>query len=102
MVTTAKPNSDNDKLAEIIQATAAKHDFEVYKTGWSRTTYDVNSRDQRTREITCVAKVESFATTSGHIRLCREEGRAFAEDLGAELEKTFPDIGEAVIVQDIP
>ena len=43
--------------------------------------------------------MESFATTSGEIRLFAPEGKAVAEELGAELEKAFPEIGEAVIIE---
>jgi hypothetical protein len=99
MVRTAEPQSENDRLAAIVNRLAAKHGFEVYKTGWARTTYDINARDARTRDIKLLVRVESFATTNGEIRLFTPEGKAVAAELGAELEKTFPQIGEAVIIE---
>lgn len=99
MVRTAKPESENDRLGAIIQALAGKHGFEVYKSGWARTTYDVNTRDPRSRDIRTLVRVESFAAVSGEIQLLAIEGRAFAVELGAELEKAFPDVKEAVIVE---
>lgn len=101
MVRTAKPQSDNEKLAEIITRLAAKHGLEVYKAGWARSTYDVNARDKRSRDTTTLVRVESFATTGGRITLLAPEGRAFAEELGTELEKAFPQIGEAVILENL-
>ena len=100
MVRTAQPQSDNEKLGEIVDRLAAKHGLEVFRAGWARTTYDVNMRDTRTRDIRTLVRVESFATTGGRIALLSPEGRAFAEELGTELEKAFPQIGEAVIVED--
>ncbi|KPJ54591.1 MAG: hypothetical protein AMS16_04645 [Planctomycetes bacterium DG_58] len=100
MVRTAKPKSDNEKLSDIVERLAAKHGLEVYKAGWARTTYDVNVRDRRSRDIKTLVRVESFATTGGKILLLDPEGRSFAEELGVELEKEFPQIGEAVIVEN--
>jgi hypothetical protein len=101
MVRTAAPKSDNDRLSDIISVLAAKHGLEVYKAGWARTTYDVNVRDERTREMQLLVQVESFATTNGEIRLFDPVGRRFAEELGTELEKAFPEINEAVIIEDL-
>ncbi|HUW58790.1 MAG TPA: hypothetical protein VMZ92_19285 [Planctomycetota bacterium] len=100
MVRTAKPQSDNEKLSELIGRLAVKHGLEVYKAGWARTTYDVNVRDKRTRDVRTLVRVESFATTDGRITLLAPEGKAFAEEFAAELEKAFPQIGEAVIVEN--
>lgn len=100
MVRTDKPQSDNERLAEIIVRLAAKHGLEVYKAGWARTTYDVNTREKRTRDVRTLVRVESFATTGGKILLLSPDGKTFAEELGAQLEKAFPQIGEAVIVED--
>jgi len=100
MVRTAKPKSENERLSEFVSRVAEKHGFEVYKSGWARTTYDINRRDTRTREITLMARVESFVTTNGEIRLYDRAADKFAEELGVELEKAFPQIGEAVIVED--
>jgi len=100
MVRTAKPQSDNEKLSDLITQLAAKHDLEVYKTGWARTTYDVHTREERSRDIKLIARIESFATSNGQIRLCDPAGKKFAKELGARLEKEFPQIGEAVIVED--
>jgi hypothetical protein len=99
MVRIAKPEGENERLAAIIDRLAAKHGYEVYKGGWARTTYDVNLRDPRSRDIRTLVRVESFATTSGEIQLLAPEGRAYAEELGAEIEKAFPDVKEAVIIE---
>jgi hypothetical protein len=99
MVRTTKPESENDKLAAIIRRLAEKHGCEVYQSGWSRTTYDVNVRDPNSRDIRTLVRVESFASVSGEIQLLAPEGRAYAEALGAEMEKTFPDVKEAVIIE---
>ena len=99
MVRTAKPQSDNERLSDIIQALAAKHGLEVHKAGWARTTYDVFSRDPRSRDLKLLVRVESFATTNGEILLFAPEAQTFAEELGAELEQAFPQIGEATIIE---
>lgn len=99
MVRMAQPQSENDKLAAIVERLAAKHGFEVYKSGWARTTYEVNVRDPRSRDLRLLVSLESFATVSGEILLFAPEGRAYAEELGAEMEKTFPDVKEAVIIE---
>ena len=100
MVRTAKPKSENERLSEIITRVAAKHGFEVYESGWARTTYDVNRREARSRKITLVARLESFVTTSGEIHLYDRAAGKFAKELGVGLEKAFPQIGEAVIVEN--
>ena len=99
MVRTAKPMGDNERLDEIVHRLAAKHGFEVYKAGWARTTFDVNRRDERSRDIKLLVRVESFATTSGEVLLYDPAGRAYADELGAELEKAFPQIGESTIIE---
>jgi hypothetical protein len=99
MVRTAKPESDNERLAGLIEALAQKHGYEVYRSGWARTTYDVNLRDPRSRDIKTLVRIESFATTSGEIELLAPEGRTYAEELGAGIEKAFPDVNEAVIIE---
>ena len=99
MVRIVKPEGENDRLGAIIENLAAKHGYEVYKIGWARTTYDVNLRDPKSRDIKPLVRVESFAAVSGEIQLLAPEGRAFAEELGAELEKAFPDVKEAVIIE---
>ena len=100
MVRTAKPQSDNERLGQLIQTLVEKHGLHLYKSGWARTTYDVSLEEPRSGKLTLLVRVESFATTNGEIRLKDPRGKAFAEELGAELEKEFPDIGEAVIVED--
>ena len=99
MVRTAQPKSDNERLGDVIRTVAEGYGFEVHEAGWARTTYDVIARDERTRDMTVLVRVESFATTNGEIRLLKEAGRKFAEKLGTELEKTFPEIGEALILE---
>ena len=101
MVRIEKPQSENERLSDLISELAAKHGYEVYKAGWARTTYDVNLRDPRTRDLKPLVRVESFATVSGEIQLLAPEGRALAEELGAELEKTFPEVKEAVIIEKL-
>lgn len=100
MVRTSKPpQSDNERLSEILESLAAKHHLEVHKAGWARTTYDVFSREPRTRALKLLVRVESFATTSGEIRLMDPAAQKLAEELGGELEKAFDTVTEAVIIE---
>ena len=102
MVKTARQESDNEKLDRIITEQAHKHGCEVFKTGWSRITWEVFKRNPQNRDLARLAVVESFASTNGEIKLCAPEALAFVQDLGAQIEKEFPEIGEAVIVEDFP
>ena len=91
--------SDYDKLDDLVQQVAAKHELKLNITGWTRKTYDVyrpKASDPRTTEV--LARVESFATTNGEITIFHEDGMPFAEELGGALEKEF-EIEEAVVVK---
>jgi hypothetical protein len=91
--------SDYDRLDELVHAAAAKFEWKINTTGWTRKTYDVyRSADSQERTIEVLARVESFATTNGEITIFRDDAMPFAQELGATLEKEF-DIEEAVIVQ---
>lgn len=97
MVRTQEP-SDSEKLDRIVAEAAARHDLKAVVTGWSRKTYEFLKEDPEGRQGTLVVRIESFATTNGEVTLLHEDGRRCAEDLGRALEETFPDIGEAIIV----
>ena len=93
--------SDYDKLDDLVLETAAKHEFMLNTTGWTRKTYDVyRHKAPGERETEPLARVESFATTNGEITIFHADAMPFAEDLGGALEKEFG-IEEAVIVQQL-
>jgi len=100
MVRTARQESDNEKLDRVIGEIAAKHGYEVFKTGWARTTWDVRKRDAETRDTALMAVVESFASTNGEICVCAQEAMSFVTELGQRLEETFEAVKEAVIIED--
>ena len=90
--------SEYDKLDEIMRRVAAAHGLKLDVVGWSRKTYDlyVVLEDQRTSRL--AARIESFVTTSGEIRVFDEGAMPFAEKLGEALEEAFS--LEAVIIRD--
>ena len=100
MVRTARQESDNEKLDRIISELSDKFGYEVFRTGWARTTWDVRKRDPETRETALMAVVESFASTNGEICVCAEEAMSFVTELGKRLEESFEGVKEAVIIED--
>lgn len=93
--------SDQEKLDRIMVETCGRFGFRLSVTGWSRKTYDVYWRNQTSDKEEILARVESFATTSGEIRLFDDRGLAFAEALGQQLEKAFG-LAEAVLIRQRP
>ena len=100
MVRTARQESDNEKLDRIINELSAKHGYEVFKAGWARTTWEVRKRDPETRNLSLMALVESFATTSGEIHIYDRQALALVEELGKALEQNFKTVTEAIVVED--
>ena len=98
MVKTQGP-SDYDRLDTLVAELCDKHGLRLAVSGWTRKTYDVLAGDrQRMPRSTLLARIESFATTSGEIRVFDDRAIAFAEELGAALEQAFG-IAEAVVLR---
>ena len=100
MVRTASRESDNDRLDRILNELSARYSYVVFKAGWARTTWEVRKRDPETRDHKLMVIVESFATTSGEIRIYAEEAMPFVKELGKLLEENFTTVREAVIIED--
>ena len=100
MVRTARQESDNEKLDRIITEVAQQHGYEVFKTGWARITWQVFKRNPQTRDLKMLVTVESFASSSGEIKVMAPEGMLYAEELGKRLEAEFEAVQEAVIIED--
>ena len=81
--------SDYEKLDTLMQELTAKHGLKLNITGWTRKTYDAYRQDKRHDKIELLARVESFATTNGEVTLFDDDALAFAQELGAALEKEF-------------
>ncbi len=98
MVKTQGP-SDYERLDEIITALAAKHGLRLDVSGWTRKTYDVYAaHHERIPKTSVLARVESFATTGGEIRVFDDRAMPFAEELGAALERDFG-VAEATVLR---
>ncbi|MFQ5504598.1 MAG: hypothetical protein ACE5F1_07370 [Planctomycetota bacterium] len=91
--------SDYDKLDSILTELVEKHGLRSEVSGWTRKTYDIYAPVGGKRKRLFVARVESYATTNGEIRVYRDEAMSFAEELGSALEKTFG-IEESVIIRE--
>jgi len=98
MVKVSDTKSDNDRLREIITGLCDKFGYRLLETGWARTTFDVHKMEPE-RKLHLLVRVESFATTSGEIRLFDPEATDFANELGVLLERTFPAVSEATIIK---
>lgn len=98
MVKIEGPSSDYDRLDELVRGLAEKHGLRLDIVGWSRKTYDLYTPDVREGPRRLLARVESFATTNGEIRVFEDTALKFAEDLGAALEKDFG-VAEAVVIR---
>lgn len=98
MVKVGKP-SDDDLLDALIRAAAKRHGFHLDIEGWSRRTYDVLIGDRLGKKRR-VARIESFVVRDGVIRVFDDSALPFAEELGAEIEKTFESLKEVVLVRD--
>lgn len=93
--------SESDKLDQAMKELGEKHGFRLDVIGWSRKTYDFYSAEVRQGPRKLLARVESFVTTNGEIRVFDDTALAFAEDLGAILEKDFA-VTEAVVIRQSP
>jgi len=98
VVKVSDTKSDNDRLREIITGLCDKFGYRLLETGWARTTFDVHKMEAE-RKLHLLVQVESFATTSGEIRLFDPEAADFANELGVLLERTFPAVSEATIIK---
>jgi len=90
--------SDYERLDALVRRLVDEHGFRLDVTGWTRKTYDVYSRSERFEPGDLLARVESFATTSGEVVLFDDRAAEFAAALGSELEREFG-ITEAVVVR---
>jgi len=91
--------TEYDKLDAIVHEVCQRHGLKLLVQGWTRKTYDVFADDRKTNSSALLARVESFATANGEIRIFDESALPFAEDLGQALEQTFG-LAEAVIVRE--
>lgn len=101
MVRVQEPSPD-EKLHALVRELCARHGLRLDVEGWARRTYDAYVTDGRLGRRRRVARVESFATTNGEIRIFDDAAMAFATELGARLEQAFPSIGEATILREPP
>jgi len=93
--------TDAEKLDRLVEETARAHGLEVRSGGWARKTYDVVLRPDRLGKSVPMARVESYATTSGEVTIFDERALPFARDLGQGLEEAFG-VAEAVLVRARP
>ncbi len=98
MVKVQRPSED-DVLDAMIRTLAQRHGLSLDVEGWSRKTYDLLT-GERLGKKRRVARVESFVTRDGVIRVFDDVALPFAEALGAEIEKAFPAVREAVVLRD--
>ncbi len=94
-----KESSEYERLDAIMHEICERLGLKLLVQGWTRKTYDVYRDDRKTNTEEHLARVESFATSSGEIRIYREDAMEFASELGQALEKAF-DLAEAVIIRD--
>ena len=96
-----KESSEYDKLDALVREVCERLGLKLLVQGWTRKTYDVYRDDRKANVEEHLARVESFATTSGEIRIYREDAMEFASELGRALEQAF-EIAEAVIIREQP
>lgn len=98
MVKTQGP-SEYDRLDTLIEGLCEKHGFRLSMSGWTRKTYDIFERDDgRAPSSELLARIESFATTNGEIRIYDARAMQFATELGTAIENEF-EVEEAVVLQ---
>ncbi len=93
--------SDDTRFDALIHDLVDKYGFWLDVTGWTRKTYNVYRSSGRNGPATPLARLESFATTSGEIIIFADEALPFAEELGAALEKQLG-VKEAVVLRQPP
>ena len=91
-------NEAPSDLDSIIRSACERHELRLFVTGWTRKTFDIHAQDPQTRGSRLVARVESFATTSGEILVFDDCALAVAAEIGEALEKHFG-VKEATIVR---
>jgi hypothetical protein len=99
MVRIDKP-SPADQLDAMVRRLCERFGYRLDVEGWARRTYDIYQGDPRD-VVRRLARVESFATTNGEVRVFEESALPFAQALGQEIEQAFG-IREAVIVRERP
>lgn len=97
MVKTKGP-AEYERLDALVARLVDKHGLRLDVTGWTRKTYDVYNPNPRREKGRLLARVESFATTSGEIEVFDDAAVPFAEELGAALEQEFG-VAEAVLLR---
>lgn len=87
-----------DRLDELVRRVAADHGLRVDVTGWTRKTYDLYSPTIAAKAGDLLARVETFALTSGEFAVYDERAMDFAVAFGAELEREFG-LSEATVLR---
>ena len=92
--------SEYDRLDALVQGLVQKHGLRLDVSGWTRKTYDVfaATNEKRMPRTDWLARIESYATTSGEVRVFDDRAQAFAEELASALEKEFG-IEEATVLR---
>ncbi|HLU38458.1 MAG TPA: hypothetical protein VK081_03680 [Planctomycetota bacterium] len=99
MVKVQGPNYDPDRLDRVLEEACRKHGFRLDVEGWTRKTYDVYAGDARDRQSVLIARIESFATVNGEIRVYDDRAMPLAQEVGEVLEREFG-VKEAVILRE--
>lgn len=90
--------SDGERLDALVQRVAHDTGLQLDVTGWTRKTYDVYTPTVRGTVGELLARIESFATTSGEIVVFDDRAMPFATALAGGLEQEFG-VEEATIVR---
>ena len=93
-------NDEAEQLEQLIRSHASKHGLKLEITGWARKTFDLFADEPKARKARAVARLESFATTSGEIKVFDDIAMPFATALAAALEAAFPRVREATLVRE--
>ena len=87
-----------DRLDALVRDAVARHELQLDVTGWTRKTYDVYTPTVRSTPGELLARIESFATTSGEVVIFDDRALAFATAVAEALEQEFG-IAEASVVK---
>src|SRR5690606_4965432 len=90
--------SEFDRLDELVRRVAAEHGLRVDVTGWTRKTYDLYTPTVAAKAGDLVARIETFALTSGEFVVFDDRAMDFAAALGAGLEREFG-LAEATVLR---
>ena len=91
--------SDEEKLDAIIREACERRGYTLHVSGWARKTYDVFKEDLKKAQSQHLARVESFVTTSGEVRIFDDQVLDLAQEIAEAVEKTFG-LEEAVILRE--